>query len=200
MNSEDRQAIEACLQGEVDAFAILVRRYQDRLYNTVLRVVDNHEDAWDVVQESFLNAYQSLASFKGDAEFFTWLYRIAFNAAVSQKRKKRATISLEQARTHDGKSVDPADDSEQCKPSDALERHEEHTAVHRALAQLSVEHRSVLIMKDLDGMKYEEIAEIMDIPIGTVRSRLHRARLELRDILAQDEMTEYASMAKPENR
>ena len=183
MNEDDRRAITDCLTGRPDAFGELVRRYQDRLFNAVLRVVDNPDDALDVVQESLLNAYQSLGSFKGDSEFFTWLYRIAFNAAVSQKRKKRAVLSLEGGRN--GEAIaDPVDDSEGVRPGEKLERSEQHAAIHAALNRLSVEHRAVLVMKDLDGLKYEQIAEVMGVPIGTVRSRLHRARLELRDLLA----------------
>jgi RNA polymerase sigma-70 factor (ECF subfamily) len=182
VNEDDRRAITECLTGRPDAYGELVRRYQDRLFNAVLRIIDNADDALDVVQESFLNAYQSLASFKGDSEFFTWLYRIAFNSAVSQRRKKRVVISLEAGRN--GEAVaDPADDSEGIRPGEGLERSEQHAAIHAALARLSVEHRAVLVMKDLEGLKYEQIAEIMGVPIGTVRSRLHRARLELRDLL-----------------
>jgi RNA polymerase sigma-70 factor (ECF subfamily) len=138
-----------------------------------------------VVQDAFINAYQSLASFKGDAEFYTWLYRIAFNTAVSQKRRRRAMISLETGR--DGDAVlDPADPSEDTQPGAALERTEEELALRSALNRLSPEHRTVLVLKDIDGMKYEEIAEVLGVPIGTIRSRIHRARLELRDLLDPD--------------
>jgi RNA polymerase sigma-70 factor, ECF subfamily len=197
VNEDDRRAIHECLTGRPDAFGELVRRYQDRLFNAVLRIIDNADDALDVVQESFLNAYQSLASFKGDSEFFTWLYRIAFNAAVSQRRKKRAVISLEAGRN--GEAVaDPADDSEGIRPGEELERSEQHAAVHAALCRLSVEHRAVLVMKDLDGLKYEQIAEVMGVPIGTVRSRLHRARLEMRDLLAEgDDELATGQLARP---
>ena len=95
MNDQDRRLIAECLSGRRDAFGELVDRYQARSYNAALRLVDNFEDAADVVQDSFLNAYQSLHAFKGDAEFFTWLYRIAFNGAISLKRKKRPTVSLD---------------------------------------------------------------------------------------------------------
>lgn len=183
MNQDDRRAITDCLAGRPDAFGELVLRYQDRLFNAVLRVVDHADDALDVVQEAFLNAYQSLGSFKGDAEFYTWLYRIAFNSAVSLKRKKRAVVSLESGRNGES-TTEPADDSEGIRPGEALERTEQHATLHAALVRLSPEHRAVLVMKDLDGLKYEEIAEVTGVPIGTVRSRLHRARLELRDLLA----------------
>ncbi|MBN9118694.1 MAG: sigma-70 family RNA polymerase sigma factor [Planctomycetes bacterium] len=159
----------------------MVSRYQARLYNAALRLVQSPDDAADVVQDAFLNAYQSLHSFKGDAEFFTWLYRIAFNTAISLKRKKRPSVSLE---SHAGDTgIDPDDPSEYVKPGAALERTEEERQLREALARLSAEHREVLLLKDIEGMKYEEIAEVLGVPIGTIRSRLHRARLELRDLL-----------------
>src|SRR6516165_5897009 len=94
VSADDPRLIAESLQGDTAAFGQLVLRYQDRLYNTVYRLVDNAEDAQDVVQEAFLNAYQSLDSFKGHSEFFTWLYRIAYNTAISMKRKQRVTLSL----------------------------------------------------------------------------------------------------------
>lgn len=181
MNDDDRRLIADCLGGRRDAFGELVTRYQARLYNAALRLVPTAEDAADVVQDAFLNAYQSLHSFKGDAEFFTWLYRIAFNTAISLKRKKRPSVSLE---AHTGETgIDPTDESEYVKPGTALERTEDERQLNDAIARLSPEHRDVLLMKDIEGMKYEDIAEILRVPIGTIRSRLHRARLELRDLL-----------------
>ena len=152
------------------------------------RVVDNPDDALDVVQDTFVSAYQSLASFKGDAEFFTWLYRIAFNTAISAKRRKRPTISLDAGRVGgSGKSeetgIDPEDRAADVAPDAAMERSEDERLLTAAIAKLSQEHRAVLLMKDIDGLKYEDIAEAMRVPIGTVRSRLHRARLELRNLL-----------------
>lgn len=186
MNPDDSRLIADCLAGRTAAFGELVRRYQDRLYNTVYRLVDNAEDAQDVVQDAFLNAYQSLGSFKGDSQFFTWLYRIAFNTAISLKRKQRAVLSLRAGRTDEG-GVEPLDPSEESRPEHALERAEQERRIQRALARLSPEHRAVLILKDMEGQKYEAMAEILQVPIGTVRSRLHRARLELRELLQRDE-------------
>lgn len=181
VNDDDRRLIADCLGGRKDAFGELVSRYQARLYNSALRLVPTPEDAADVVQDSFLSAYQALHTFKGDAEFFTWLYRIAFNTAISLKRKKRPSVSLESYARDTG--LDPDDPSEYVKPSAALERTEDERHLHDAIARLSPEHRDVLVLKDLDGMKYEEIAVVLGVPIGTIRSRLHRARLELRDLL-----------------
>lgn len=184
MNLDDRRLIAEVLRGRTESFGDLVRRYQDRLFNAVLRVTDHPEDAADVVQETFINAYQSLNSFKGDSEFFTWLYRIAFNAAISQRRKKKATLRFDWGT--DDRLNEPSDDSEYARPEAALERSEDERRLQEALNKLSEEHRIVLVLKEIEGQRYEEIAEILDVPIGTVRSRLHRARLELREILEQE--------------
>ncbi len=186
MNADDQRLITECLQGRAEAFGELVRRYQARLYNSVYRLLDQAEDAQDVVQDAFLNAYQSLGSFNGRSEFFTWLYRIAFNTAISLKRKKRVVLSIEPGQ-NDELGVEPPDDSLGIHPGDALERAEDESRLLRALAQLSAEHRAVLILADLDEQKYETIAEILQVPIGTVRSRLHRARGELRNLLLAEE-------------
>lgn len=185
MSADDRRLIADCLDGDNAAFGELVRRHQDRLYNTVYRLVENAEDALDVVQEAFLNAYQSLDSFKGDAQFFTWLYRIAVNTAISLKRKRRVLARIPDRNGEN--PIEPADQSELNRPGHAIEQAEEEQKLHRALARLSQEHRVVLVMKELEGQKYEDIAATLGVPIGTVRSRLHRARLELRELLEQDE-------------
>jgi RNA polymerase sigma-70 factor, ECF subfamily len=180
VKNDDRRLIAECLGGRREAFSELVTRYQARLYNAALRLVDNSEDAADVVQDSFLNAFQSLHTFKGDAELFTWLYRIAFNTAVSLRRKRRAVLSLNGSGEN---GIDPYDPSEYVRPGSVLERSEDEAQLQSALTRLSSEHREVLLLKDIEGLKYEDIAEALAVPIGTIRSRLHRARLELRNLL-----------------
>jgi RNA polymerase sigma-70 factor (ECF subfamily) len=184
VTADDHRLIAECLQGRTTAFCELVRRYQDRLYNTVYRLLDNAEDAQDVVQDAFLSAYQSLESFKGDSLFFTWLYRIAVNTAISLKRKQRVVISMS-AQRDKGNELEPLDASELSQPGHALEQREQERLIQQALNRLSPEHRAVLIMKDMEGQKYETMAEVLQVPIGTIRSRLHRARVELREILSQ---------------
>ncbi len=186
MSTDDHRLIAECLQGDTLAFGELIRRYQDRLFNLVYRLLGSVEDAQDVVQETFLNAYKSLQTFKGDAEFFTWLYRIAWNTAVSLKRKQRLAMSLYAGRTGAG-GIDPLDDSDGSQPGQALERAEQEGRIQKALNRLSPEHRAVLVLKEMEGQKYETIAAILQVPVGTIRSRLHRARMELRDILERDE-------------
>ena len=180
MSADDNRLIAECLRGRVQAFEELVCRYQDRLYNTVYRLLGNAEDARDAVQDAFINAYQSLNSFKGDSQFFTWLYRIAINTAISLKRKNR---NLQVFRGPD--MPEPIDESPTSKPEHAMESAEDEKRVQAALNRLSPEHRTVLILKDLEGQKYDAMAELLNVPIGTIRSRLHRARLELRQLLEE---------------
>jgi RNA polymerase sigma-70 factor, ECF subfamily len=188
VSADDNRLITECREGNAASFGELVSRYQDRLFNSVLRLVDNAEDARDVVQEAFLHAYQSLHSFKGDSLFFTWLYRIAVNTAISMKRKQRPVLRIHSG--DDQTAIDPLDPSESNRPGHAIEMAEEERKVHEALNKLSAEHRAVLVMKDMEGMKYEEMAEVLGVPVGTIRSRLHRARLEIRDVLIQQEKPE----------
>jgi RNA polymerase sigma-70 factor (ECF subfamily) len=183
VSGDDDRLIADCLKGQTAAFGELVRRYQDRLFNTVFRLVDSAEDAQDVVQEAFLHAYQSLDRFKGESQFFTWLYRIAVNSAISLKRKQRIVVSLHIDREGQGSVPEPHDVSELSQPDLVLERADEERRIQAALNRLSPEHRAVLILKDLEDQKYETMAEILQVPIGTIRSRLHRARLELREVL-----------------
>jgi RNA polymerase sigma-70 factor (ECF subfamily) len=186
VNRDDSRLIELSIQGDRAAFGVLVGRYQERLYHTAYRLLGNADDAMDVVQESFLNAYQSLRQFKGDARFFTWLYRIAVNAAISLRRRsarvggRRALVSTDRAR---GGTAEPPDESDGSRPGSALERAEDAARLQAALNSLTPEHRAVLVLKEIEGRKYDVIADVLGVPIGTVRSRLHRARLELRDRL-----------------
>jgi RNA polymerase sigma-70 factor (ECF subfamily) len=195
VSDDDRRLIAECLGGRRESFGELVSRYQARLFNAALRLVHSHDDAADVVQDAFLNAFQSLHTFKGDSEFFTWLYRIAFNNAISLKRKKRPALSLELNAGETG--IDPDDPSEYVKPGVALERTEGERQLALAIARLSPEHRQVLLLKDIDGLKYEDIAELLGVPIGTIRSRLHRARLELRELLVPEEERRQGQGAEP---
>lgn len=186
MPPDDYSLIADCLKGNPASFGTLISRYQDRLYNTVYRLVDNPDDAADVVQEAFLSAYLSLKHFKGDSQFFTWLYRIAVNAAITHKRRRRHGI--QPIKTSDSApGVEPLDPAASNRPGHAMEMQETERKIHAALQKISPEFRAVLVMKDMEDMKYEEIAEILKVPIGTVRSRLHRARLEFKTMLEREE-------------
>lgn len=179
--SDDAQLIEQTLAGRSAAFGELVRKYQDRLFNTVVHVAGNAEDARDIVQDAFVQAFLKLESFQQHAAFYTWLYRIAFNVAISHRRTRRPHMSIEQARDQIGaEPVDPGDGAEA-----ALLRKERCRQVRDAIARIKEEYRAVLVLREMDGCCYETIAEILDLPIGTVRSRLHRGRLQLMEELKE---------------
>lgn len=185
MTRDDRQLVLDCLQGENAAFEELVRKYQDRLFNAVYRLLDNAEDATDVVQDAFLSAYQSLRTFKGESEWYTWVYRIAVNSAISLRRRRPQMIQM--GGEHSGRPwTDVADASEESQPAHGMEKAEEERRVQRALNQLPPKDRAVLILKEVDGLSYETVAQVLHVPIGTIRSRLHRARLKLRRLLLED--------------
>lgn len=176
---DDAQLIHETLQGDAESFGLLVRKYQDRLFNTVLHVAGSREEAEDVVQEAFVQAFLKLASFHQQSAFYTWLYRVAFNIAISRRRRHKVEVSVEQHRETAG--VEPLEDGE--APEERILREERAELVASALKQLSDEHRAILVLREMEGCCYETISEILDLPVGTVRSRLHRARLQLRDEL-----------------
>ncbi len=179
--NDDTLLIADTLAGQSEAFGHLVRKYQDRLYNTVYHVAGNAEDARDVVQDAFVQAFVKLDTFQGKSAFYTWLYRIAFNVAATYRRRRRPAASVEHLRETAG--LEPV--SGEGEPHEHAIREERVGQVHEALAELSDEHRNILVLREIDGCCYETISEILDLPIGTVRSRLHRARLQLRDQLKE---------------
>ena len=179
MTTSDSALIEQCLNGDSNAFGELVLRYQNRLFNSILRKAVSEDEAAEVVQQAFVHAYRKLNTFRGESAFYSWLFRIAMNVFISEKRKqKRAAFSLEGSREKAG--VEPVDhrvDTDPARPMDTLEK---QRLVQQALSELTEEFRTVIVLKEIDGLKYEQIAEVIDCPVGTVRSRLHRAREELR--------------------
>ncbi len=179
--SDDAHLIRASLAGDSASFGHLVCRYQDRLYHTIVHVVGSREDARDLVQDAFVQAFLRLESFQGASAFYTWLYRIALNMSLSWKRKQRPKLSVDQAREASGD--EPVDRG--ARPEQSLDEAERAVQVRRALGQLNDEHRQVLVLREMEGASYETIADMLDLPIGTVRSRLHRARIELREQLRE---------------
>ncbi len=180
MSRTDQELIRETLNGETAAYGELVLRYQDRLFNSLLRVVRTRDDAQDAAQDAFLQAYQKLDSFRGDSQFFSWLFRIAMNAGLSKLRRKSSkdiSLSAQQDQGYD------VTDHTAVDPSHSMNQSEQQSRVLNALNALPDDYRVVLSLKELDGLKYEEIAEIVGCPIGTVRSRIHRARQELKEKL-----------------
>ena len=179
VEQHDRQLIQAACRGDAAAFGGLVRKYQDRLCTSLLHICGSVDDAEDVAQEAFVQSYLKLHTFVGDSAFYTWLYRIAVNTAISRRRRKREETSVESSREAFG--LEPHDEAEQAE--ERLLREERAVQVQQALKRLSDEHRSILVLREIEGCDYDQIAQILNLPVGTVRSRLHRARLQLKEQL-----------------
>jgi RNA polymerase sigma-70 factor, ECF subfamily len=177
---DDAQLILATRGGDNAAFGQLVRKYQDRLFTSLVHVCGGREEAEDAAQDAFVQAYVKLKSFEGQSSFYTWLYRIAFNTAISRRRKQRTDQSVDRGRELTG--GEPADERDGAE--ELLLRQERAVMVQQALSQLHAEHRAVVVLREMEGCDYDQIAEILDLPIGTVRSRLHRARLQLKEHLS----------------
>lgn len=178
-DASDQHLIDQCLAGQTDAFGQLVERYQYRLFGSLVHVIGSADDAQDVAQDAFVQAFEKLGTFRGQSAFYSWLFRIALNAAVSAKRKtRRVTGSVDAIREATGD--EPVDKNTSSSPDNAAHVGDRQRLVRRALAQLPEEYRTALVLKEMDDLKYEEIAEILGVPLGTVRSRIHRARQELR--------------------
>ena len=178
----DALLVQATLAGNRQAFGDLVERYQDRLFNTLTRVLGSPDDASEVLQDAFVQAYTKLESFRGSSQFYTWMYRVALNLACSHRRKnkrRRAEQSVDQIRELSG--AEPVDHTLQ--PEQMALRVEQAELVQAALLEISEEHRDILVLREMEDCSYEAIAEILDLPVGTVRSRLFRARLQLKEKL-----------------
>jgi RNA polymerase sigma-70 factor (ECF subfamily) len=179
--ADDFQLLDETLAGRSAAFGQLVAKYQDRLYNTLVHVTGSAEDARDVAQEAFVQAFIKLESFQRGSAFYTWLYRIALNLAISLTRRRTVHASVEEMRQQSG--TEPTDTGD--APSERMERGERAAQVQAALANLAQEFRAVVVLREIEGYCYEEIAAMLEIPVGTVRSRLHRGRLLLREQLKE---------------
>jgi len=180
-NIDDLSLVRACREGQTEAYGELVRRHQARLYPTVLRLLGSHEDARDALQDAFIRGFEKLEQYQGESSFHTWIYRIAVNMALSRLRTRRSRGALRLwGSRHDPPMIDVPDESPESDPSHSIERAEREARIAAALATLGEDQRAVIVLKDFDGRRYEEIAEILKIPVGTVRSRLHRARALLR--------------------
>ena len=174
---EDLRLIDKTLQGDLQAFGQLASKYRNRLVNSMIYLVQDHAEAEDVVQDALMHSYVKLSTFRRQSAFYTWLYRIAVNRVWCIKRRQRHEVSLE-----DAERVYSMQDRSDL-PSREIESDEQRRMVQDALQLIHQKHREVLVLRHIEGYSYVMISEILEIPIGTVRSRIHRGRLELRQQL-----------------
>lgn len=184
--TEEVALVSKAQKGDLAAYDDLVRRYQERIYATIYHMTSNHEDANDLAQETFIKAHQALKSFKGGSSFYTWVYRIAVNKTINflKQRKNRTHMSLNDLdfnAEHDPDLVALVSDKTPRRAASLAELQEK---LNEAMQKLSEPHRLVVTLHDVQGLAHEEIAEIMDCNIGTVRSRLFYARQQLQGYLA----------------
>ena len=184
MTREEGAVIGRVLGGEAEAFEILVRANQRKVYNLCLRMTGNSEDAEDLAQEAFLKAYQNLGSFKGESGFGPWLYRLASNVCIDhlrrEKRREKGSLTYID---ESGAALEIEVPDERFSPAVALDRRQTQERVQQGLAALTPEHRSILVLREMSGLSYDEIADALGLSAGTVKSRISRARLALCKIL-----------------
>jgi len=180
----DEELIVRVLAGDQDAYTVLVERHSDLVYAIVSRIVLNEADADDVAQEAFVRAYHALPRFRGDSKFSSWLYRIAVNRSLTHlKRKKRRAAALDPT-TGARAEVEASLEASREGPDEAVLREERRAMVRKAVSGLPPRYRAVVTLFYLEERNYKEVAEILGIPMGTLKKHLHRARALLRDALA----------------
>ena len=179
--------VQRVLEGDTNAFEELVLEYEKKVYNVALRMLNNSEDAADMTQEAFIKAYNSLSGFRGDSKFSVWLTRIVSNLFLDfmRSRNRRPTVSLSME-DEDGEDVqlDIADTSQ--SPEQLLERSLTRESVRRGLQSLPEDYREILLLREIQGLSYDEIAAALDIEVGTVKSRIFRGRKKLCDYLNRE--------------
>lgn len=181
--TDDHALIERCRQGDLAAFEPLVEKYRERVWRLAHNYLRDPEEARDVAQEAFVRAWQALPSFRGQSAFYTWLFRIVVNVATDRARQRAA-----RGRAFGGEAL-PAEEWErtlvdpEAGPEETAHRAEQRQRISQALGTLPEHHRTIIMLSDLEGLSYREIAEVLDIPMGTVMSRLHNARKRLRGVL-----------------
>jgi RNA polymerase sigma-70 factor (ECF subfamily) len=183
---DDLTLVHRAQREDIDAYDKLVRRYQERVYATIYHMTSNHEDAHDLVQETFIRAFRALKSFKGDSSFYTWVYRIAVNKTINflKQRKNRVHVSLNDVDFNAENDPDLVALVSEKTPRRDLNLLELQEKLNGAMQKLSEHHRMVVTLHDIQGLSHEEIGKIMDCNIGTVRSRLFYARQQLQAYLS----------------
>jgi RNA polymerase sigma-70 factor, ECF subfamily len=187
---EDYELVTLCQRGDVEAFRPLVERHQRRMMNTAYRMIGDHDAASEVVQDAFVAAYKSIRKFKGESKFSTWLCSIVINLSKNRLKQMRTRFHREgrsihnTVETEDGEIVsDPP--SQEPSALEQLEKREIQTKVQACINSLDVEYREVLVLRDIQGLSYDELGRVLKVPDGTVKSRLFRAREALKDRLKE---------------
>ncbi|MGO8673062.1 MAG: sigma-70 family RNA polymerase sigma factor [Capsulimonadaceae bacterium] len=186
MSPEEKDIIERCRRGDLGAFNDLVRRYEKQVYNYAYRLTNNYDDASDIAQDAFLRVYNAIGTFRGDASFSTWLFRITTNVFLDERKRARAhpKSSLDEYVEFEESSVTRQIEDPGPTPAMLTEEAERSNILQKAISSLPEYQRVMVVLYHVQQKSYEEIAAVMDMPIGTVKSRLNRARLALKEKLS----------------
>jgi RNA polymerase sigma-70 factor (ECF subfamily) len=169
---EDRMAVERCLEGDTDAFGVLIDRYERPVFNTVLHMVGNQDDARELCQQVFMKAFEHLATYDPQRKFFSWIYRVAVNEAINHVKARRNTEPLSDAIQ-----------TTQANPAEKFEEVEQFIHLHEEIMKLDANYRAVIILRHFLHLSYDEVGDILNVPEKTVKSRLFTARQQLRDAM-----------------
>lgn len=185
MIDHEKLLLQKARQGDVEAFEKLIEAYQKKVFNIALRMLGNYDDAGDITQEVFIKAFRAIKDFREQAMFSTWIYKIATNSCLDElrKRKNKVLVSIDEDLKLDEGDLKKQIEDDKPTPDIEVERNEVKKIVNDAINELSEEHRIVIVLRDIQGFSYEEIAEITKSPPGTVKSRINRARRALKEKL-----------------
>jgi RNA polymerase sigma-70 factor (ECF subfamily) len=185
LQGDDHSLVAQVKAGQMQSYGELVRRYQDRIFNTCWRICGHLEDARDLTQEAFLKAFENLDGYRQESGFYTWVFRVATNLSISHRRSaaRRRVLLNDQAQAMRAQADELARHGPEGRAGDPDSAGPAASRAAALLALLDEEHRAVVVLRDMEGFNYQEIAEILALPVGTVKSRLHRARMILRDAI-----------------
>ncbi len=183
----DEMLVKGCQKGQLEAFEELIKKYEKKVYSLCYRYSGNYDDANDLAQEAFLKVYNSIDKFKGKSAFSTWLYRVTANVCLDEMRKqKKSPLSLDKPQeTEEGEMYFSLPD-QKYNPEVIAEKNDLRQLVHKGIGELPKEQRIIIILREMEELSYEEISEVLEISIGTVKSRLNRARKNLKEILSHN--------------
>jgi len=186
MSESERNLLNKAKIGDIEAFECLIEGCRKKAFNIALRMSGNYDDASDLTQEAFIRIYKSLRNFREQSSFSTWVYRITMNVCLDElrKRKNRNMVSIDEELKPDESGCKRQIESDCPTPEELAERNEIRRAVEEAIGNLREEYKTVIVLRDIQGFSYEEISSILKCPEGTVKSRINRARLALKDMLA----------------
>ncbi|TCK98207.1 RNA polymerase RpoE-like sigma-24 subunit [Natranaerovirga hydrolytica] len=198
MSDIEKKLIKKAQKGQVDAFETLIINYEKKIYNLAYQMFHNEQDAYDISQEVFIKVYQSIDKFNFSSKFSTWLHRITVNTAIDEmrKRKNKQTESIDAMIELGESKVTKQYDNQEMTPEDLVLRKERNEDLIHLLNQLKAEHKTIIVLRDIKGFSYEEISQILNCSIGTVKSRLSRARAKLKDLYTNHNLNNLKDFVK----